>query len=202
MKLTTISRLSFFALASCFQAGAATVLSFDPDVNTVQVGDTFSVNVNLSSDNPNIQGFDMALTFPTFLTAVSVTEEGFFAAGNGVFFSPNIDNSNGLISFLADASSTGADNLTNPGPDTLFSVLFQANNVGSGTLSLVCDDGGSGTDCTDFPMLSDASFNAIPVDSAGSATITAETPEPSMIAPFLVCGILFAGSPVLRRRRW
>ena len=195
-----LSLLSLFALACCLPAGATTAFTLDPGSNTVAVGSMFSLDVNLASDNPNIWGFDLALTFPNFLTAVSVTEQGFFAAGNGVSFGPSIDNTNGLISFIADASSTGPDNLTNPGPDTLISVLFQANALGSGAVSIVCDDGGPGTDCTDYPMLSDASFNAISVDSTGTAAVTVvPAPEPSMTVTLLVCGILLAGRSVLNR---
>ena len=173
-------------LALCGAAHATTDLSIVPTPNNVTVGDTFTLDVNLSSDNSNISGFDFEVTFPTFLQVLMVTEEGYFAA-NGTGISPTIDNMNGVVSSIFDSASM-PDDLANPGPDTLVAIQFQAIMTGSGMVAVECDQG---NDCADFPMLADNNFNSIPVDSLNPADVMASVPEPSAIVPMIaVLGFL------------
>lgn len=185
-------------LAFCAAGQTATIISVDPATNNVTEGDIFTLKVNLSSDNPSINGFDFEVTFPSFLNVISVTEQGYFAA-NGSGISPTIDNANGNVSGIFDAAAS-PDNLANPGPDTLVAIQFQALVPGSGTVAVVCDNN---NDCANFPMLADSNFNSIPVDQLLSATVTASpsspVPEPSFIVPL---GMVLGFIPIrLRGRR-
>lgn len=184
-------------LAFCGVGRATTVLFVYPGSNNVSVGDTFTLNVDLLNDNPNVYGFDFEVTFPTFLSAISVTEQGFFGA-NGSGVSPTIDNGAGTISGIFDSASS-PDPLSNPVPDTLVSIQFQALAPGSGSVAIECDNG---NDCVDFPMLADNNFNSLPVDALLAATVTASpsspVPEPSFIVPL---GVILGFVPLRLRRR-
>jgi hypothetical protein len=177
--LTLAVLLAAFATAAYGETISDTVIGVGTVPSPINVGDTFSVDVVLFSINTppiSVYGFDMEVLFPSFLTAESATEEGFFAANGLAGFSSNymIDNTNDDITGLFDAAA--APDINSPALiDVLFSVQFQANAVGTGNISIACDNG---NDCADFPLLADNNFNSIPVDSLNSGSVSVTTPEP------------------------
>jgi hypothetical protein len=162
----------------------------------VVVGSTFDAPVFLESfafgigDTPiSVYGFDMEVTFPSFLTVQSVTEEGFFALAGATGFPTNyvIDNVNGTIMQLFDASTIPDQNA--PALiDNLFTIHFLVNGPGTGAISVTCDQN---NDCADFPLLSDANFDPIPVNGLNGQSLTAITPEPSAGALLALSAVLF-----------
>jgi hypothetical protein len=188
-------------LACCACAHAGTVMSVDPPAPVVLTGDTFTVNVNLLSDNPNITSFDFAVLFPTsLLQVVSVTETGFFGANGccfSLFFDPllNIDNVNGIINSLTDSSTGGPDNAATP--DTLVSIQFQAIAEGQATIQLACDQNDP-LPCATFPMLSDNTSSPVGVDTLQPSTVSI-VPEPS--AAVLLLAFTWGGLALRRKAR-
>jgi hypothetical protein len=183
MKQRTLILITVIAAGSL--SARATTLYVDPPSETVHLGVDFTVNIDLTSTNTSIYGFDMAILYsPTIMSIVSVNEQGFFGA-NGSGLNPDTIDSPDIITSLFDSAST-PDNLVNPGPDVLFSITFLPFAVGSGSIQIFCD---GPNDCADFPMLADASFNSIPVDATGLSVLTSSTPEPSfagLVGAFLV----------------
>ncbi len=194
-----MNRILFLILIALSSLAAhATTLFIDPSTATVTVGDTVTVNVDIfifSGDifnpDPGVYGFDLAIQYPSFLTYVGVTEEGYFGAAGVLGLAPDSTSTPGYILQLLDTA-------TDPDPavlsvDTLFSITFQANDTGNGPIQIVCD---GPNDCTN-PMLADASFNSLPVDTINGATVTSVTPEPS----FAWVTAALGGLLLWRRRR-
>jgi hypothetical protein len=174
-------------LASPSLADSVAVVSIDPPSSSVNVGDNFALDVNISNVT-DLYGFQFDLSLaPGVLSAVSITEGSFLAGGGATFFIPGtIDNTAGAIAFTANT-------LLGPGP-----------GVGdSGTLAVLTVNGLSpGTSNIDLSnvILLDSNLNPISFDlQAGSITVApvVATPEPSSLALlFAAAGILI----FLRRR--
>jgi hypothetical protein len=162
-------------------------LFFDPANPFAYVGTTFNVNVGVTltgdgnQPNPNgdLTAYQFDLAFPSFLTAISVTDAGYFAATGDSFVSGSIDNTNDVISGIANAL-----NGTPPpdsGTDTLVTVQFLANAIGTGPVS------------TANETLLDSNFNSIALNPETPATVTTSpTPEPGTV--WMVLLLLCAGA--------
>ena len=202
--MTRLSLLITAIVACSSAASATTLLSIEPFVQIITVGSTVTVDVDLTSTATNIYGFDVAVQYPSFLTYTGVTEQGFFGAnGSGLGLADGVDNP-GYVTFLFDSAST-PDNLADPGPDTLFTLSFVANDTGTGPLSIGCD---GPNDCADFPMLGDASFDSIPVDMLNLGFVASTpapppptVPEPSTLLPLFGIAIATLGRQLRLRRQ-
>jgi len=182
-----VAMLIALGFASPSVADSAAVVSIAPSSSNVNVGDNFTVDVNISNVT-DLYGFQFDLSLaPGVLSAISITEGSFLAGGGATFFIPGtIDNTAGVISFTANT------------------LLGTVPGVGdSGTLAVLAVDGLSpGTSSIDLSnvLLLDSNLNPINFDlQAGSITVApvTATPEPSSIT------LLFAAAGVLiflRRR--
>jgi Cohesin domain len=81
----------------------AAVISVQPSALSVAVGQTFSLDIQISSVS-DLYAFQFDLDFaPSVLAATGVTEGTFLLTAGGTFFVPGtIDNVAGSISFVAD----------------------------------------------------------------------------------------------------
>ncbi len=167
-------KTAFLLLMGTAASGwAGAVLSFDPTPVTVSTGNTFDLNVDLSTGQTPVASFAFDVVFPTFLQVLSnPIEEGYFAA-NGCCFSWNsIDNVNGVIGGISDVDFSGGGD-TNT--DTLVQIQFTAIAPGSGQITF------------QNPSLSDPSGNPITIDLVSAANVTSNaTPEP---APWAMTGL-------------
>ena len=182
-----VAMLIALGFASPSVADSVAVVSIAPSSSNVNVGDNFTVDVNISNVT-DLYGFQFDLSLaPGVLSAISITEGSFLAGGGATFFIPGtIDNTAGVISFTANT------------------LLGTVPGVGdSGTLAVLAVDGLSpGTSSIDLSnvLLLDSNLNPINFDlQAGSITVApvTATPEPSSIT------LLFAAAGVLiflRRR--
>lgn len=144
---------------------ASTTYSLDPTPVTVYVGDTFTENVDLSTDQ-QVAGFSFDILFPTFLQVLSdPVETGFFASSGCCYYSGTIDNTNGVISGISDVDPY--DN-GETGTDTLVQIEFTAIATGSGQIGF------------QNPGLTDPDANSISIDAANPADVNSDpTPEPA-----------------------
>jgi hypothetical protein len=171
MKWTVCSGIVGLALLLVPQQGQA--LSFTVDSATVNVGETFSINLNVvdASDLTSWQ-FDLAYD-PLILqvTATGVTENAFFTQGDITVFIPGfVDNTAGTILGVSDALT-----FQSPvsGSGVLATIEFTA--VASGTSAL--------TFSNTFLNLFD-SFTVPPGSvcvTGGSTCGVAPVPEPSAL---------------------
>jgi general secretion pathway protein D len=144
------------------------------------VGDTFSINVNVTNIS-DLYAYQLDLTYdPTLLSAVSVSEGPFLASGGTTFFIPGtIDNVGGSVTATADAL-IGAISGVN-GSGTL--LTFQFTAIGAGTSALNIAN----------PTFLDSSFNDI-TGNIGFDNSSVTINPASSVAPepgyFALCAVL------------
>jgi len=119
-------------------ASGSPIVTIDPVSQTVSSGDTVTISVNCSPQQP-IQAFQGKLSFnPALLQATSVSEGSFFKGYSTFFNSGTIDNVVGTIVGIYDLI-VGPGNVTNTG--TFIFVNFTAKSR-SGTATLTLYDWG------------------------------------------------------------
>jgi len=132
-KWTVCSGFVGLALLLLPQQGQA--LSFTVDSATVNVSDTFSINLNVvNPDAIEIISWQFDLTYdPTLLQANAVTEGPFLSSSGTTFFTPGIiDNTTGLISLV---SASFVDLFPPSGSGVLASIDFTALSPGLSPLT-------------------------------------------------------------------
>jgi hypothetical protein len=174
--------------ASALTSLAAPILSVSPSVTNVQVGNSFTLSVNIADVN-DLFGWELNISFgPAELLNASTPTEGTFL-GVGTSFDPGtVDNGAATITLIANAlfGSIGVS-----GSGTLAQILFQAIAVGTATVSI------------SNILLIDSNLDSIFPDPAVSATVNitpqsgGEIPEPSTFV-LLSLGLAFG---VFARRR-
>jgi hypothetical protein len=98
--------------AAARPANATAILSIEPSIDVVQVGDTFTLNVDIASIS-DLYGYQFDIVYdPTILAADAVTAGSFFDPTMSIFFPGTIDNTLGTISFvynslIGDTSMSG-----------------------------------------------------------------------------------------------
>lgn len=193
-----MAQASRIVVAACFfillpkLVSADTTVSIQASPASVSVGDTFTVNVNIT-DVTDLLGFGFDLNFdPTILSAQSVNEGAFLPSGGTTFFiAGSIDNVGGSI-------ANNGDSLVGPipgvsGSGTLLTCQFLAIGAGTGDLSLT------------NTLLLDSNLEGIPATlEDGTVTVAAEenggggptpAPEPSgvsVLSTGLLCVFLLA----------
>ena len=180
--MKTLAQVICILAVSCCGASAGTI-SLLPSSQTLSVGGSTSINVNVAGLT-DLYAFQFDVIFnPAILSAVSITEGSLFSSV-GVFFSPGtIDNTAGTITFIGDS-------LSGPGPGisangVLAQVLFNAIGPGSSNLAL------------SNVVLLDSGLNDIAATASGATVTVTSTPEPSTTA--LLC-VGLAALAVLERR--
>lgn len=163
-------------------------LSFTVDSATVNVGDTFTINLTVT-DAVDLTAWQFDLGYnPLHVQANGVTEGPFLSSAGTTFFTPGvIDNTTGLISLV----SASFVDLTPPGGSgILASIEFTALSAGLSPL----------TASNVFLNFTDSGFFV----TDGSACVTGSpacggspVPEPSSFALLLLGGLTLWGM-----RRW
>ncbi len=127
----------FFSLLLFGCSGCASTAFFDvnPSSSTAVVGDTFSVGIELASaSSPGLASYDITVDFPTFLFANDVNDAGYFLSTGDTFFPLSINNVDGSLEVIAALNGTPPGDT---GPDTLFTIDFQALSPGSGGITII-----------------------------------------------------------------
>lgn len=159
-KIAVVRSLAAMALAagSLFPAANATVLSISPSNETVTVGDTFTLDINISGVT-DLYAFQFDLGFdPLFLAALSIEESVFLSAGGPPLFIPgDIDNSDGTVDETMGSLQNDVPGVTGGG--TLATITFRALMAGLSSVNL---------------------YNIILLDS-NSADIAADNPSNGLV---------------------
>lgn len=179
-------------LAACFltvAAVSAATVSIDPTVTNVDVGSTFSLNVDIT-DITDLYAFQFDIGFdPTVLSANSVSEGPFLSSGGGttLFIPGTIDNGSGLVSFTADALTGPISGVsTGATPGVLATLQFTALSTGTSPITL------------SNIMLLDSNLSDIEFTSQDGSVNVA--PEPHLMFP-LFAALLILLTVHARRRR-
>ena len=127
-----------------------TKLSFSMDETPVQVGDTFTLHLNIENVT-DLSGWQFDVAFdPNMLEAVEVVGGNFLEQGGETpfFQSGNIDNEAGIITGLSAArfSNEGVN-----GTGILLSIKFMAKTIGEAQVTLLNLSAGS-SDLTIIPL--------------------------------------------------
>jgi adhesin HecA-like repeat protein len=189
LRIAAILAGMLLALVCSSLTPASPVLSITPVTQSVSVGSSLALDVNISGV-ADLYGFQFDLSFsPTVLAAVSTAEGSFLPSGGTTFFiSGTIDNMGGTISGTAD---------------TLIGAISGVN--GSGDLAVVTftalTAGTSSIDLSNVTLL-DSNFNPISPSLGGGTVVvttnTAVTPEPTSFV-LMLSGISVLAYKFLRR---
>ena len=169
-------------------AAGATIISLSPSSGSVAVGDTFSLDVNVS-DVDDLFGFQFDLNFDESLfTPLGITEGSFLSQGGSTDFFAGINNGTGTIEFTLGLLLGAVPGVSGTG--TLATFAFAATGPGSAQFSL---SELSLLDSQLGELQSGATINTASVDVIASAV-----PEPASAGGLMLMGI---GLAILARRR-
>ena len=127
--------LAVVLLALVSSASAFPTLQISPVLTPTVQGNLFTVDVTVTGVT-DLYAFQFDLGFnPAVLQALSSSEGAFLPSGGTTFFIPGaIDNSSGLISFIADTLIGPIPGVSGTG--TLASISFSAFSAGTSALTL------------------------------------------------------------------
>ena len=183
------------AMVSVPAVCGATTITLNPPTQTVGLGDTFSVDVDII-DVIDLYAYQFTIDFnPTLFEATSTAEGPFLPGGTGgnTFPIPGIiDNVGGSITFLADVVVSAGPGATGGG--TLAVLGFHAIAPGTGAISLRFDP-------LNNDFLLDSSFAEIAAQVSGAASVTVNAPTTTVPEPGTLVLMLSGCSAVLRARK-
>ena len=179
---------------SALPAAAAPILSVSPVSPIVNVGDTFTVNIDLSNVT-DLYGFQFDLGFdPTRLQVVpqnsqAVTEGSFLKQGGATDFLSGVDNGLGTIEFTLAFLLGAVPGVSGSG--NIASITFMALATGVSPFTL-----------SNYLLLDSAGGLIDPTIQNGSVEITtsAAVPEPGTLL-LLASGLAVAARRRLKRQR-
>jgi Cohesin domain/PEP-CTERM motif len=168
-----------------FRALADNVVSIQPAASNASVGDSFTLDVDITGAT-DLYDFEFDIGFnPSVLSVTGVTEGSFLPDGNGgepTFFLPGtIDNVGGSVSFNADTLLGPPPGVTGDG--TLMVIDFTA--IGAGTSAVTIENNAD-------LFFQDSSGDILdPTLENGMVTVAGATavPEPSALS-LLAIGIV------------
>lgn len=170
-------------LLGVLPATAAPVISVLPHETTVGLGDYFTVDIVIT-DVRELYAVDLDVLFNTDIMDYDSYSQGTFLSSEGDWtfvIPPVILESSGLLQSYVESILSSPDGVSGGG--LLFSVTFQATEIGTGLI----DIGGELMD-----------INCMPFEYATVAGIVTVVPEP---ASMVMLGSLGAGLLIMRRRR-
>ncbi len=188
--------LKAFVLTLCAAgvASAASVFTVAAP-SSVTAGSTINVDVALTLGSGDVvQGYQIDLDFPSFLSAQSLTESGYFATNSvigGISFD-TIDPTAISITTIYDQLDA-ADQL--PGDTVLFTIDFLVTGTGTGTISvnpvtaLLYGPLDMNPAASGFGLPTPVDFSV----SDAMLTASSSTPEPASWLLFAGALTLFAG---------
>ena len=146
----------------------ATSISIAPSVQTVSVGQIFSVDIDISNV-ADLYAFQFDLTFnPDLLSAVGITEGPLLPSGGTSVFTPGtIDNITGTIAFTTDSLIGPISSVNGSGPI----AVAQFTSLAPGTSNIDLHN----------ELFLDSTFASISVAASPASVIstgTAAVPEP------------------------
>ena len=165
---------------------AAPILSITPSANNVQVGDTFSLFLNIASVT-DLFGWQVDIDFGPagLLNALTIAQGGFLGGGTSGI-TGTIDN--GTATILAMANSlTGVTGVSGSG--VLAQISFTAMAIGNAIVSI------SNVQLIDSNL--DSIFPDQPVSATVNITAASAVPEPST---FVLLSFGLAAAAFVRRR--
>lgn len=129
----------------------ANTISVHPSSTNLVAGESFTIDINLSVDEP-VKSFECAVSFTASAFSVLSVVEGDFFDGYDVFFNDGtIDNTHGVVSTLYGLI-LGPGNVTSDG--TLFTLQCKAKNPSSDITSPVTLSNAGITNESDYLVLS------------------------------------------------
>jgi hypothetical protein len=170
MRLRTFCLVLFVGLCAR-PVAASPIISIVPDASTVNQGDTFFLDINISGVT-DLYGFQFDVLYdPTILTANETVDGGFLA---GAQFIPGDTSTPGNIGFTIGFLSGEVPGISGDG--TLARVSFTAASGGSSLISLLDEN----------LLLLDSGLFSIDVDTLGAtvnvnSSSTAPVPEPGTL---------------------
>lgn len=161
----TILALSILGVFWGWQPAAAATITIQPISQTVLVGDSVQVSIDVIGA-VDLYGFQFDIEYdPLILEAVDVAEGDFLSTGGGTAFVPGLIDASGIVAFIANALTGAVPGVNGDGHLAL--LTFTALHTGTSALS---------------PMnifLLDSSLVDIPATSeAGSVSVTSGTTVP------------------------
>ena len=185
--IKTLIRTALLLAGTALITPAAPILSITPSVNNVQVGNTFSLFLNVASVT-DLYGWQVDIDFGPagFLNALTIAEGGFLGSGTSGI-TGTVDNGTATILTMANSLTGIVPGVSGSG--VLAQISFTAMAIGNAIVTI------------SNVQLLDSKLDSIFPDPTVSATVNIFAangiPEPST---FVLLSLGLAAGAILRRR--
>ncbi len=190
-KTLSLAGLAIALCAAGTQKAGASTVSLVPSTSTINVGDSVTVDVNVSGLGTALGGYDVTVDYPSIFTLNNVSF-GDPILGDQLALS-------GVSSLTSTVPATNAEQLIELSLNTVTTLnTLQAPAFTMAVLNFTANGAGSGNFTLGGITLSDASGKVIS-SSISNATVSAVSavPEPSTVIPLAGMLVLLA---VMRKR--